>query len=335
MKLLVLGGTAWLGRELARTALEHGDDVTCLARGDSGDMPSGVTAVHADRTAPDGLDVVAGQEWDAVVDVTRQPGQARAAAHALAGGGAHLVFVSTVSVYADNARRGADESSPLLDALDGDVLTEPADYGRAKVACERAVLDAVGPDRCLIARPGLLAGPGDPTGRAGYWAARFADPAGPGRTVLVPDAPGQPCQVLDVRDLARWLHASARDRVAGTMDAVGEGVTLGEFLDVAHTVAGGVGRAVPAAPEWLRRNGVAQFSGPRSLPLWIDDPAMAGFGDRPGAAARAAGLMTRPLVEILADGLRWEQEQSALPPRAAGLTAEDEHALLAALVAVD
>lgn len=289
MKLLILGGTAWLGRELAVAALEHGDEVTCLARGDSGVMPSGVTAVHADRRRPDGLDAVAGQEWDAVLDLTRQPGQARAAARAVADRAAHLVFVSTISVYADNAGLGADESSPLLDALDADVLDDPADYGRAKVACERAVLDAVGPDRCLVARPGLIAGPGDPTGRAGYWAARFADPAGPGGTVLVPDAPGQPCQVLDVRDLARWLLVAARDRIAGTMDAVGERVTLPEFLDVARTVTGGTGTAVPASADWLHGNGVAPFSGPRSLPLWLHDPAMAGLLDRPGEAARPPG----------------------------------------------
>ena len=125
---------------------------------------------------PDGLDAVAEQHWDAVLDVSRQPGQVRRAVAALAGTAEHFTFVSSCSVYADHGSPGADETAGLLPPLESDVMTSPDVYGAAKVACENAARNTFGPDRSLIVRPGLIAGPGDSTDRTGYWPLRFARP---------------------------------------------------------------------------------------------------------------------------------------------------------------
>lgn len=174
MRLLILGGTAWLGRHVAEAALAAGHQVTCLARGSSGPAPDGAALLKADRDAGDAYMPVQTSTWDAVVDVSRQPGQVHRAAQALAGSCGHFVFVSSISVYADHSQPGQDESAPLLPALEADVMADMSVYGSAKVACERHVVDTVGTTRSLIVRPGLIGGPGDTTDRTGYWPLRFA-----------------------------------------------------------------------------------------------------------------------------------------------------------------
>ncbi len=331
MRLLVLGGTAWLGGQVARTALERGHAVTCLARGTAGQVPGGAELVRADRTLPGALDGVAGRSWDAVVDVGRQPGQVRDAARALAACTAHAVFVSSGNVYADHATPGQAEDAPLLPPLAGDEMQTMETYGEAKVACERHVVAAFGADRALLARSGLIGGPGDTSGRSGYWPLRFARPAADDGTVLVPDDPGLGTQLVDVRDLATWLVSAAETGLAGAYTAVGERVPLGEHLAAARSVAGHAGTPAPADPAWLLAQGVQEWSGPRSLPLWLADPDWRGFADHDGSAARATGLALRPLAQTLADTLAWELAQDPDRPRGAGLTPADERELLARL----
>ena len=214
MRMLVLGGTAWLGRTVAAEAVRRGHDVTCLARG-SAEPPAGATFISADRDLEDGLAPVAGEEWDAVVDVTRQPGHARRAVRDLVA--AHRVLVSTGNVYARFDRLEQDEDSPLRPPLDGDVMTSMEVYGEAKVACEKAVRAADGP--AAIVRSGLIGGPGDWSGRTGYWPWRFAHPVG--ERVVVPDDLDFPCAVIDVRDLAAWLVTASEQRLHGTFNATG------------------------------------------------------------------------------------------------------------------
>ena len=161
MRLLILGGTAWLGRTVAQVAVERGITVTCLARG-SAEPPAGVDFVSADRDGPDAYRAVTGIGWDAVLDVSRQPGQIRRAVEALRERSASFVFVSSGNVYADHGTPGQDEHAELLPALAGDVMTSMEVYGQAKVAGERSVLDGFGPDRSLVARVGLIGGPGTP-----------------------------------------------------------------------------------------------------------------------------------------------------------------------------
>ncbi|MGG5258519.1 NAD-dependent epimerase/dehydratase family protein [Phycicoccus avicenniae] len=327
MRLLVLGGTAFLGREVARAGLAAGHDVTCVARGESGAPADGARLVTADRSAP-GLGGVEDERWDAVIDVARDPGQVARAVEALRGRVGHWGFVSTGNVYADHSVPGADESTPLLAPLEsgGD---EPDEYGGKKVACERSVLDGIGAERVLVARAGLLGGPGDTSGRTGWWPWRLAHPAVPGE-VLVPDALGEPAQVLDARDLAAWLVRCGEAGTTGVVDAVGPTTTLGGVLAAAREASGSGARAVAADPAWLSEQGVGPWMGPRSLPLWLPFPEYAGFAARTGEAARALGLTTRPLVDTLLDVLRYEEERPADEPRRTGLEDDDERALLTA-----
>jgi nucleoside-diphosphate-sugar epimerase len=329
MRLLVLGGTAFLGHAVAREALGRGHEVVCLARGLSGTVPDGAELVRLDRADPRaGLAGVEDRRWDAVVDVGRDPGPVGRAARWLAPGTGHAVFVSTVNVYADHSLPEADESTPLL--APREVPGEDPDaYGAAKVACEQHVLEAFGPDRTLVARAGLIGGPGDVTGRSGYWPWRFAHPAA-AREVLVPDAPGQAVQLLDVRDLAGWLVRSAEGRVAGVVDAVGAPTTLADVLTLSAEVSGSSAEAVPADAQWLGEHGVEPWMGSRSLPLWLPWDGYAGFATRTGAAGAALGLESRPPADTLADVLAYEERRSPDRPRRAGLADEDERALLRA-----
>jgi 2'-hydroxyisoflavone reductase len=329
MELLVLGGTAWVGRQCAAEAVARGHRVTCVARGESGPVADGATLVAADRATPDAYAALTERDWDAAIDVSWQPAFVRGALSALGARTAHWVYVSSVSAYAEHDVVGADESAPLLPATDRDRV-DGEEYGQAKVACERACTDAVG-DRLLIARSGLIGGPGDTSDRTGYWVARAArDPESP---LLAPDAADQATEVTDVRDLAAWLVDCAERRHTGVANAVGPVVPFGEWLALSRDIAGHRGPVVTASTEWLTGHNVEEWSGPDSLPMWISSPDMAGFASRSGAAAAAAGLTHRPRAEVVADTLAWERERGLDRPRRAGLSATRESELLAELAA--
>ncbi len=329
MRLLVLGGTAFLGRAVCEAALARGHEVTSVARGVSGPVAEGARLVRADRDDPAvGLGGVEDEDWDSVLEVSRQPGHVRRAALALASRTGHAVFVSSGNVYADHCDPGADERTPLLPALVGDVMTDMGSYGEAKVACEEHIVSAFGTDRVLVARAGLIGGPGDVSGRSGYWPWRLAHPSNPAGQVLVPATPDAPCQILDVRDLAGWLVGCAERREVGAVNATGETRTFGEVLETAAVVAGHARELVPADPRWLVERGVQEWMGPRSLPLWISNPEWQGFGARSNDRARALGLRPRPLAQTLGAALAFEDSRPPDLPRAAGLTDAEEIELL-------
>jgi 2'-hydroxyisoflavone reductase len=328
LRLLVLGGTAWLGRTIVDAALVRGHEVTCLARGASGDVPEGATFVRADRGTCGAYDPVieGGRRWDAVVDLGRDASHVRDAVAVLEPISDSFVFVSSVSVYADTATTGADESAALVDA-------DESDYGGAKVAGERAVVDAFGADRSMVVRAGLIGGPGDHTGRTGWWPLRFARAAASTEPdpVLVPVVPGLDVQPVDVRDLAAWIVASVERGLSGTIDAVGERQSLSDHLAVARRVAGHTGEVVPVDEAWLDAHEVLPWAGPRSVPLWVPVATHGGFGARSGGAGRAAGLVPRPVDETLRDVLAWELSRAGpVGPHGAGLDPDDERDLLAA-----
>src|SRR4051812_175176 len=193
-EILFWGGPAWVGREIARRARARGHGVTCVAGGQGGAVADGATLVTADRRDPGAYAAVA-QSWDAVFDVQWQPGMVKTAVAALADRAKHWTYVSSLNAYARYDKVGADESAELNAPTDLDEVTGEL-YGPAKVACEQVCAAALG-DRLVIARAGLIGGPGDGSDRSGYWVARGArDTDAP---VLVPDSPDDLSQVLDVR----------------------------------------------------------------------------------------------------------------------------------------
>ena len=305
----MLGGTAWLGREVSRQALERGHAVTCLARGQAGPGAGG-----------------AGR---GVAEVSGQPARVRAAPAALGPGARHWTYLSSGNVYAAHDVVGADESAATwaptaLDEVDRE------QYGPAKAACELACREAVG-DRLLVARAGLLGGPGDSTDRSGAWVARCArEPEAP---LLVPDTPDVPTAVLDVRDLAAWLLDGAEQGRTGTYDTVGRPLPLLEWVALSRAVGGHRGPVVAAPASWLLDRGVGEYMGPGSLAMWLVEVGSEGWSARSGEAARAAGLTARPYEDLLADVLAWERTQGLSRDRSAGLPGERERELLAELSA--
>jgi 2'-hydroxyisoflavone reductase len=330
LDVLVLGGTSWVGGEIARQAAGRGHRVTCLARGESGEPPEGVTWIRADRTDPTAYHEVAGRTWDAVFDVSWQPDQVRSALRSLAERTTHWVYVSSASVYAEEETPDTDEAAPLHDPHSGEGPVDIEVYGPAKVVCEQACRDAMGEAHVLAARAGLIAGYGDRSDRFGYWPGRVAR-AADGEPVITPPR-DNPFQIIDVVDLAAWLVDCAEARTSGAYNAIGGVSTVGAVLDACAETTGRTPRFVNATHEWLAEHGVEPWSGPGSLPLWLPQPEYAGFMTRRNTAARAVGLTSRALRETVSDALRWEEQVGLDRERRAGLTPAREAELLSLLI---
>ncbi len=314
-RVLILGGTGWLGSEIAREAASNGAEVVCLARGTSGTVPDGTVLIRADRQEPGAYDQLTG-DWDDVIELSDDPSFVESALDALASRARHWTFVSTVSVYARNDEPDADESAELLRPHD---LNE---YGEAKVAAEQATVRRLA-DRSLILRPGLIAGPGDPSDRFGYWPARLSR----GGTVLAPTTAGRFVQVIDVTDLATFIVKAGHDQLSGVVNAVGDQHTMASFFTAVADVAGFRGDIAHVDDAWLAEHHVNHWAGPRSLPLWLPS-SDAALAQRSNAAFRAAGGSLLPLRETIERVLLDEVRRGVSRPRRAGLTAQEESGLL-------
>lgn len=329
MRVLVLGGTAFLSRAVAARAVLRGHEVVCAARGVSGSVAEGARLVVIDRDQPDALQGLADQAFDAVVDVaTMSYPWVRDALGALGTRAGHWTFVSSINVYASAIARGQNEDAPLhaplrsgADAMER--IQHPHLYGGIKVACEQAVREVMG-DRALIVRSGLIVGPGDVSDRFGYWPARVSR----GGRVLVPDVPDQPTQYTDVRDVAAWIVRAAEQKTAGTYNAVGPSCSFGDLVSGIVAAAGAADiEFVPVPADWLVTAGVQEWRGKRSLPLWVP-PEDDGFMAHDHSRAAAAGLRHRPLDEVVTDVLAYERRRGLDRGREAGLMPDEEAELI-------
>jgi len=316
MRLLIGGGNRFLSRETAAEAARRGHEVVCVTRGESGSLPPGVTDLRWDRRDPAPPEVADAGPFDAVVDVARVPDHVR---HLLdAAPDARWVFVSTISVYADPSDPAGPGAGELLPPIteDLDPMASPETYGGMKVACEQLVLERA--PTATIARPGLIVGPGDPSGRFAYWGRRVPATG----DVLAPGRPDDAMQVIDVRDLATWLVTLAEQPRPGTFDAIGPVQPLGELLAACLPTAS----LVWVDQDFLTHEGVEPWSGPDAIPLWLPRPEYDGMKAHDAQPALDAGLVVRPVAETARDTLRWLESDPAAT--IGGISLEREAELL-------
>jgi len=321
MKLLVLGGTRFLGRHLVAAALARGHAVTLFNRGRTAPgLFAGIEELRGDRDSD--LASLRGRSWDAVIDTCGYlPRVVRRSAQALQDAIGRYLFVSSVSVYDDARVAGQDEDAPRAQLPVPHCEDISSHYGALKAACEDEVLAAFG-GRAIVLRPGLIVGPFDPTGRFTYWVKRVVR----GGAVLAPAAPDYPVQFIDVRDLAAWaldLIASGR---AGVFNASGPAapLTFGAFLDECRRALGARAEFVWPDAAFLVRRGVAPWT---QLPLYAGDDGR-GLCQVSLARALANGLRLRPAGQTCADTARWAGNSPL--PDGVGLSPDREAELLRA-----
>lgn len=307
MRILVIGGTWFLGKYIAEGALARGWAVTTFNRGRSGSDVGGVELVHGDRTDRDDLHRLAVQgPWDAVIDTSSSefpPRDVLLATTALRDAARRWVHISTVSVYQGWPHQPLADDSPLLDApADADESYgytgedgSPTVYGFQKAGGERAVIQAFG-DAAVFLRPGVILGPGEYVGRLPWWLNR----AKRGGKILAPAPSGQRIQPVDVRDVAQFALEQAASETSGGYNVTHpEGIAFADFLRECLSVTGGAGRPVWVEPSVLAEHGVAQWT---ELPLWRTH---AGVWAVSSSRAVAAGLRCRPIAETIRDTWAW------------------------------
>lgn len=329
MKLLILGGSLFLGRVLVETALLAGHDITLFNRGQTQpELFQQVTKLRGNRRSGE-LDALTGQTWDAVIDTSGyEPGVVRQSAELLANATRLYTFISTISVYAALPEMGMDEAAPLAQlppGADPDARVTGETYGAQKVLCEQAA-EAAMPGRVLTIRPGLIVGPYDPTDRFTYWPWRVAQ----GGEVLAPGQPEQVVQFIDVRDLAEWTLRMVETQQTGIFNATGPDAPLpmGSLLETCRQVSGSNARFTWVDEKFLLEHGAQPWT---ELPLWLpaNDPDTAGMSGVSIRRAQNAGLTFRPLANTVQATLAWSATRPPDYTPRAGLPREKETELLA------
>jgi 2'-hydroxyisoflavone reductase len=322
LKLLILGGTGFLGPQIVEAATRRGHTMTLFNRGKThpGLFPD-LEKLHGDRKTD--MTALEGRKWDAVIDTSAYiPADVTRSATLLAPNVHQYLLISTVSVYAKLDKPGLDETAPLA------TTTEPAadkvtneNYGALKVLCEKAAEKAA-PGKVTVIRPGLIVGPGDSTDRFTYWPVRVAR----GGEVLAPGSPKDFTQFIDVRDLADFIVLCLEKKILGTFnaDAQAGSITMGRFLDTCKRVSKSDATFTWADPKFLEEQKIGPWG---DMPAWI--PAIgddAGFGQVSAAKAKAAGLRYRPLDDTVKDTLAWFRTEPAehQAKMKSGLSAERE-----------
>lgn len=335
LKILVLGGTAFLGPSVIHEARARGHEITLFNRGrTNADMFPDLERLVGDRDGQ--LEALKGRKWDVCLDNSGYiPRMVADSAGLLAPNIGQYIFISSISVYADFSKPGLNEKSPVAVLTDEQVAAAKTqkditgeNYGALKALCEQAAEKAC-PGRTCVIRPGLIVGPMDRTDRFTYWPVRVAR----GGEVLAPGAPGDVTQVIDVRDLAEFVVRCIEQKTMGVFNATsapGE-LTMGELLDSCRRVSGSDATFTWADAAWLEKKEVAAWS---DMPVWVPlEGSEAGHPFIDVSRAIEAGLRYRPISETVRGTLDWwatvPQERKDAPMKA-GITAEREKELLAA-----
>lgn len=347
MKILVVGGTIFLGRHLVEAALARGHQVSTFSRGRHDDPPPvgrvllpktrhPVEKLRGDRHGD--VSALDGRQWDTVIDTCGYlPGGVRHVMNALDRDRVgHYTFVSSVSVYPEFPLNGLDETAPVATITPAQLQEAEAMgtgaratartygqmYGALKALCEQAAEDVM-PGRVLHVRPGLIVGAHDYSDRFTYWVRRVAE----GGDVLAPGAPARRVRVIDAHDLAEWIVRMAESGEPGVFNATGaeDGLSMGGMLETCRAVSGSDARMVWTSEQVLIDRGVEPWG---ELPLWIP-AAYNGIFEARNDKAIAAGLTFRPLADTVADTLDWDRTRSQNEPLRAGLARDREWQLLA------
>ena len=328
MKLLVLGGSGFVGRAVVEDGLERGWAVTTFNRGRRAAANPEVEALVGDRLRPGDLEQLRGRSWDCVVDTwAGTPTAAAGSAGLLTDRAERYVYVSSESVYAHPPPLGADESAETVTASPD---AGEDDYGLLKRGAEMAI-EAVFGERALLARPGAILGPHEDVGRLPWWLLRMER----GGEVLAPGPPDRAIQYVDARDLARWLLDAASDGRSGPFNVVCRRghATMGRLLDACREVTGGAAELTWVAPGHVEEAGIEPWT---ELPIWIPpEHEYAWLHDMNADRAHAAGLSCRPVEETVRDTWGWLLSVDRRPPRNeeapdTGLDPAKERAALAA-----
>lgn len=322
MKLLLLGGTVFLGRHIVEAALARGHEVTLFNRGQHNpDLFPEVEKLRGDRNGD--LSALQGRQWDAAIDTSGfVPRIVRASAEALMNAVKHYAFISSISVYADFTKPGIDESSPVAKLADESVEEVTGEtYGGLKALCEQAAAEIL-PSKVLIVRPGLIVGPDDQSDRFTYWPYRVAQ----GGEVLAPGRPDHQEQFIDVRDLAQWIVRMVEAGKTGVYNATGPEYVLStqQLLEVCKAATGS-----DAQFTWVDEAFLAPMLEEVNLQPWVPD-AYVGMRAVNCNKACADGLTFRPLAETVRDTLVWKAASPTADTLRSGLKPEQEQQLLQA-----
>ncbi len=328
LKVLIIGGTGFLGPHTVRRLQERGHTVTLFNRGrtNPGLFPD-VEKLRGDRKTD--LTALQGRTWDVVIDPSAYiPADVTRSATLLAPNVGHYLLISTISVYAALDKPGLDESAPLATLKDPTVEQVTGQtYGGLKVLCERAAEQAL-PGKTTVIRPGLIVGPGDTTDRFTYWPVRVSK----GGEVLAPNSPADFVQCIDVRDLAAFIVTCVENRTTGiyNADAPQASLTIGRLLDTCKEVSKSDATFIWLPKDFMAEHKVRPWS---DMPVWLPaEGETAGEGQVSVKAAIAKGLTHRPLAETVRDTLAyvdtWPAERKA--KLKAGLSPEREKEVLAA-----
>jgi 2'-hydroxyisoflavone reductase len=330
MKILILGGTAFLGPQIVETALARKHEVTLFNRGKTRkELFPEVEKLRGDRDKDD-YAALKGRKWDAVIDTPAQtPHWIRQAAAALGENVRQYVFISSISVYPMNSfqKPGKDETAPVEEMPPGtdDTKFQMELYGAFKAASERAVMQAY-PKGGTVIRPGLIVGPGDYSDRFSYWPVRVDK----GGEILAPGSPESPVQFIDARDLGAWIVKVVEDGHTGTYNATGpqRPLPMAGLLYGCKAAVSNDSHFTWVPDAFCLEHGVGPWM---EMPLWIpDEPDSRGFSQVSVAKAIQHGLTFRPLADTATATLDWYKNQRPNRKPRAGMTAEKEAAVLKA-----